>query len=249
MTMELESGPKIRIVSTVVPWLAGAVALVFYLLTLNHWVSGGNLLQVAKASGWVWRRELYEPLLWLATYPFSWLPLSAIPLALNLFAALCAFLTLTLLARSVALLPHDRTDGQREKELDGSGILSIRSAWLPQLLAVMVCGLQTTFWENATAFSGEMLNALVFAYVIRCLLEYRVDEGRPWLYRAAFAYGLGITNNWAMLGFLPLFLAALAWIKGAFIWKKGLRFFFNPRFLGRMLLWVRQDCCCISSCP
>jgi hypothetical protein len=75
--------------------------------------------------------------------------------------------------------------------------------------------------------------------VIRCLLEYRVDEGQPWLYRAAFAYGLGITNTWAMLGFLPLFVAALAWIKGALVWNegKGLRFFFNPRFLGRMLLW------------
>jgi hypothetical protein len=113
----------------VVPWLAGAGALVAYLLTLNHWVSGGNLLQVAKASGWIWQPELSEPLLWLVTYPSRWLPLSAIPLALNLFAALCAFLTLTLLARSVALLPHERTDGQREKEPDRSGILSIRSAW------------------------------------------------------------------------------------------------------------------------
>ena len=239
MTLELEPVPKVRFASRAVPWLAGAGALVVYLLTLNHWVSGGNLLQVAKASGWVWQPELSEPLLWLVTYPFRWLPLSAIPLALNLFAALCAFLTLTLLARSVALLPHDRTDGQREKESDRFGILSIRSAWLPQVLAVMVCGLQMTFWENATAFSGEMLNVLVFAYVIRCLLEYRVDEGRPWLYRAAFAYGLGITNNWAMLAFLPLFLAALAWIKGPLVWIKGtgLRCSFNPRFLGGLLLW------------
>jgi len=65
MTMELEPGPKVRIVSRVVPWLAGAGALVVYLLTLNHWLSGGNLLLVAKASGWVWQPELYEPLLWL----------------------------------------------------------------------------------------------------------------------------------------------------------------------------------------
>jgi tetratricopeptide (TPR) repeat protein len=237
--MELEPGPKVRFASGVVPWLAGAGALVVYLLTLNHWLSGGNLLQVAKVSGWVWQPELYEPLLWLVTYPFRWLPLSAIPLALNLFASLCASLTLMLLARSVALLPHDRTPEQRRRELGDFGVLSMRAAWLPPVLAVMVCGLQMTFWENATAFSGEMLNVLVFAYVIRCLLEYRVDEGRPWLYRAAFAYGLGITNNWAMLGFFLLFLAALAWIKGALEWTrgKGLRFFFNPRFLGRMLLW------------
>src|SRR5258708_15613665 len=109
MTMELEPGPKIRFTTRVMPWLAGAGALVVYLFTLNHWVSSGNLLQVAKASGWVWQAELVEPLSWLLTYPFRWLPLPAIPLALNLFAALCAFLTLALLARSVALLPHDRT--------------------------------------------------------------------------------------------------------------------------------------------
>jgi hypothetical protein len=203
--------------------------LVVYLLTLNHWLSHGNLLQVARASGWVWQPELYEPLLWLVTYPFRWLPLPAIPPALNLFAALCAFLTLTLLARSVALLRHDLTDEKGDKKLDGFGTLAIRSAWMPPVLAVIVCGLQMTFWENATAFSGEILNLLIFAYVVRCLLEYRIDEVQPWLSRAALACGLGITNNWAMIGFLPVFLAALIRIKGP-----G---FFNLRFLGRMLLW------------
>src|SRR5260370_10642172 len=142
ITMELEPGPKIRFVSRVAPWLAAAATLVVYLLTLNHWLSGGNLLQVAKASGWVWQPELYEPVTWLVTYPFRWLPLPAIPVALNLFGALCAFLTLALLARTVALLPHDRTHEQREKELDDFSILSIRSAWLPLVLAVIVCGLQ-----------------------------------------------------------------------------------------------------------
>jgi len=74
-----------------------------------------------------------------------------------------------------------------------------------------------------------MVNLLIFAYVIRCLLESRIDESRPWLSRAAFAYALGITNNWAMIGFLPLFLAALIWLKGLS--------FFNLRFLAGMFLW------------
>jgi len=48
--------------------------------------------------------------------------------------------------------PTTEPTKQREKELDDFSILSIRSAWLPLVLAVIVCGLQLTFWENATAF-------------------------------------------------------------------------------------------------
>src|SRR5439155_14939465 len=84
-------------------------------------------------------------------------------------------------------------------------------------------------WEHATAASGEMLNLLLFAYVIRCLLEFRIDERESWLTRAALVYGLGMTNNWAMIGFFPLFLAALVWIRGLS--------FFNLGFLGRMFLY------------
>ena len=132
------------------------------------------------------------------------------------------------LARSVALLPHDRTHEQRQKEHGEFALLSIPSAWVPPLLAALACGLQLTFWENATSASVEMLNLLVFAYVIRCLLEFRIDERQSWLTRAAFVYGLGITNNWAMIAFFPLFLTALIWIRGLH--------FFNLSFLGRMFI-------------
>src|SRR5437879_1448209 len=96
------------------------------------------------------------------------------------------------------------------------------------VLAVIICGLQLTFWEHATSASPAMLNLLVFAYVIRCVLEFRIDQRESWLTRAAFVYGLGITNNWAMIGFFPILLAALIWIRGLN--------FFNLRFLGRMFL-------------
>ena len=105
------------------------------------------------------------------------------------------------------------------------------------MLAALVCGLQLTFWENATAArrqasagsgSNEMFDLLLFAYVVRCLLEFRVDERESWLTRAAFVYGAAMTNNWAMIGFFPLFLAALVWFKGLS--------FFNLRFLGRVAL-------------
>ncbi len=237
MTTEREVSPHRNFVPTFLPGVVAAGALAVYFVTLNRWVSLSSLQQVARVSGWTWQPELYGPLFWLVTFPFRWLPAKTIPLALNGFAAVCAALSLALLARSVALLPHDRTQGQRQQETSRSGFLSIPAAWLPPVLAALVCGLQLTFWEHATAVSSsappwgsgcEMLDLLLFAYVVRCVLEFRVEERESWLLRAALAYGAAITNNWAMIGFLPAFLMALVWIKGLS--------FFSLRFLGRMLL-------------
>ncbi|HTL56249.1 MAG TPA: tetratricopeptide repeat protein [Candidatus Limnocylindrales bacterium] len=215
-------------VPALLPWLIAAAALLFYLVTLNHWVSFNSIVSVANLSGWTWQPELYGPVYWLLTLPLRLLPAKLIPLAVNLFSAVCAVLTLALLARSVALLPHDRTAQQRMRERSAFALLSIRSAWLPPVLAVLVCGLQLTFWEHATVGSWEMLDLLMFAYVVRCLLEFRVDGRDSWLFRAAFVYGATMTNNWAMIGFFPVWLVALIWIKGAN--------FFDGRFLLRMFL-------------
>ena len=237
MTTEREVSPERKFVPALLPWLVAAGALAVYLVTLNRWVSFNSLQQVARVSGWTWQPEVHGPVFWFVTYPFRWLPAKAIPLALNLFAAVCGALSLALLARSVALLPQDRTHEQRQQEGSRSGILSIPSAWLPPVLAALTCGLQLTFWEHATAVSSlappwgsgcETLDLLMFAYVIRCLLEFREDERESWLLRAALVCGAGMTNNWAMIGFAPAFLMALVWIRGLA--------FFNLRFLGRMLL-------------
>jgi len=96
------------------------------------------------------------------------------------------------------------------------------------VLAAVVCGLQLMFWENATVASPEMLNLLLFAYLIRCLLEFRLDQRESWLIRFSVVYGAAIANDWAFTGYLPLFLVALIWIQG--------RNFFNGRFLVKMFL-------------
>src|SRR5208282_5319648 len=176
MTTDAQTDPRKSFVLRFLPWLLAAVALAVYLLTLNHWVSLFNLTTVAKTSGWTWQPEIYNPVNFAVTYPFRWLPASQIPLALNVFSAVCAALTLGLLARSVALLPHDRTDAQRRREQGPFSILTLRNAWLPPVFAVMTCGLQITFWEYATNHTGEMLSLLMFAFVIWSLLEYRLDE-------------------------------------------------------------------------
>src|SRR5436309_2160495 len=107
-TMEPEVVQQKKFVSAILPWAIAAGAGLTYLLTLNHFVTFNSLTQVGRIAGWVWQPDLYAPLTWLATYPLRFLAPQKIPLALNLLSGFCAALTLALLARSVALLPHDR---------------------------------------------------------------------------------------------------------------------------------------------
>ncbi|HEX3890318.1 MAG TPA: tetratricopeptide repeat protein [Verrucomicrobiae bacterium] len=228
MPSENRTDPRKNFVPRFLPWLLAAAMLAVYCFTLNHWVSLFNIGAVAKISGLAWQPEITNPISFLATYPFRWLPSAEIPVALNIFSAVCAALTLGLLARSVAILPHNRTDVQRKRERSDFSFLTIRSAWLPPVLAVAACGLQLTFWENATNETGGMLDLLLFAFVIWSLLEYRLDE-REWrLFLAAAVYGAGMAEDWAMVGFFPVFIAAL-------VGTRKLNFF-NLNFLGRMTL-------------
>lgn len=209
------------------PWAVAAVLLGVYAWTLHRWLSLASLAPVAKIAGWDWVTPHRAPLLYLVTFPFRWLPASALPVCMNAFAAGCAFLSLGLLGRCVTLLPHDRTHDQRLRERSEFSLLSNRFAWLPPVLAILVCGLQLTFWEHATVFTGEMLDLAIFAYLVRCVLEYRLQHEDRWLYKMAVVYGLGVTNNWALIGFAPCFLVALIWIRG--------RSFFGFAFLTRMV--------------
>jgi len=211
MPDEGESNSAIRFVRIVQPWLLAAGMLAVYLLTLNHWVSPESLGMVSNVGGLNSRVELFGPVTFLVTLPFRWLPAAWIPPALNLFAAGCAALSLAWLARSVALLPCDRTEAQRLRLPEGTSLLTTPGAWLPPTLAVLVCGLQVTFWEHAIAATGEMFDLLLFAYLVRCLLELRADGNNARLLRFALVYGLAVANNWAMAAFGPLFLLAAVW--------------------------------------
>jgi tetratricopeptide (TPR) repeat protein len=228
MPKNSQTDPRKHFAARLLPWLLGAAMLAVYLLTLNRWVTLANLYPVARVSRFLWQPELFNPLIGLVTLPFRWLPAAQIPLALNVFSAACAAVTLGLLARTVALLPHDRTEVERQRERSDFGFLTIGGAWFPPLLAVATFGLQFGCWQNATNFTGESLNLLVFASVIWLLAEHRLDEREGRLYLAAVIYGAGMPDNWALVGFLPVFVAAV-------LWAKGLEFF-NFRFLSRMTL-------------
>lgn len=223
-----QKGPMI-----VPPALIVLGALLLYGITLQHWVTLSSLPTISKITGWdwhpfplAWRPTEVAPLFLILTLPVRILPVAWEPLALNAFTAICAALTLGVLAASVRLLPHDRTREQRQREGGADALLSLPSAFLPPLLAVLMMGLQLTFWRDAIAATGEMLNILVFAVLIYCLLKFRISQDDNWLFGFSLLYGLGTTNNWALIGFFPCFFVALIWIKGVN--------FFNWGFLIRM---------------
>jgi len=228
MTTRTEAGAGKSFASTLLPWIVAGLLAVVYLLSLNHWLSFKNLQAVARATGQTWTPDVYAPLFSLITSPFRWLPESAVPVAMNLFSVVCAFFTVVLLARCVALLPHDRTAKQRERQHGSAALLSVSLAWLPLVLAVLICGLQLTFWENATTSSVGMFDLVLFAYSVRCLMEYRVSKAESWLLRAAVVFAAAATDAWVMILLFPAFLAAMIWIKGLS--------FFHLRFLARLFL-------------
>jgi tetratricopeptide (TPR) repeat protein len=228
--MDNQPTPPRSFTRSVLPWIVAAAALVLYLATLAGWVTLPALGLTAQILGWDWwNPKIGRPLYHLLTLPVKALPTGAQISALNAFAALCSALTLALLARSVALLPQDRTRDQRARLRDGSGLLDLPANWLPPLLAVLAAGLQLSFWEHATAATGEAIDLLLFAAAIWCLLEFRLAQDDKWLFRFALGCGLGFANNWAMVGFAPFLLAALVWVKGLT--------FFNLRFLGTLAAW------------
>ena len=203
------------------PWLIGLAALALYGLTLNHWVTFASLPYVSQITGWdwhpgplPWRPKLqYQPLFLILTFPLRWLPSGWRAVGLNVFGASCAALTLALLARSVRLLLRRRAKRRRKWEKSETTPSSAQAALFPALFAVLLLAGQLTFWEGAVSGTGEMLDLLVFALPIYCLLKYRISGKEKWLNLFALIYGAGMTCNWALIGFFPCFLLALIWIK------------------------------------
>ena len=224
------------------PWLAALVALGLYGLTLNHWVTFASLPFAAQLAGWdwhpgplPWRPAPQYPLFFILTFPLRLLPAGWRVVGWNVLTAAGAAWTLAILARSVQLFSHDRTKEQRQRQRGKFALLTVRAAFLPAAFAVALLGAQLTFWQNAVSGTGEMLDLLVFAFLILCLLEFRISRSERRLNLLAVVYGLGVANNWALIGFFPCFLLALIWIK-----RKE---FFQWRFVLRMTGWGGWGCC------
>ncbi|TSA41932.1 MAG: hypothetical protein D4R57_00015 [Verrucomicrobiales bacterium] len=216
-------------VSKKLPRLIGAAAILHYFLTLGHWITPGSLENISRIAGWDAQPTPARPLAWTLFAAFRFLPEAWIPLAANVFTALVATLVLVLLARCVALLRYDVLPEGDIRKTSQIGLLVTPSAWMPPVMAALVCGLQLGFWEHATSATGEMPALLLFACAVRSLLEFRITQKEPWLVRGVMAFGAGMADNWVMAGYFPVLLAAL-------IGLKSFRAFLKPRFLLRMAL-------------
>src|ERR1041384_843152 len=161
------SDPSKSIPTRLLPWIVGLAMFVVYLATLNTWVSLRSVSVMAQIAGWDWRAVHTGPLTFLLTRPIFLLPTAWQIPAMNVFAAVCGALCLGLLVRSIQLMPHDRTREQRHLERSPGAVLTLPLAWLPAVASAVLCGLQMTFWEHATALTGEMIDLLVFAAVIQ----------------------------------------------------------------------------------
>ncbi len=208
------------------PWIVGAAVLLVFLVTLNRWIRLESLATIARATGWDLSAQVYGPLLTVVTAPFRMLPGAWQPTALNVLAAVMGAASVALLVRCIALLPYDRTQESRQRERSDYSLLSIPLAWVPALFGGLVLAFTLTFWEHATAFTGEMLDLLLFASITHLLLSYRVSRREAALWFSAFLYGLGMANNYAMIAFFPCYIAAVVGLRGFA--------FFNFNFLVKM---------------
>jgi hypothetical protein len=107
---------------TILPWGIALVALIGYVITLNPWISVGNIANVNRIAGLDWSPSVMAPLNYIITQPISLLPIKYQPYVLNLLSAILAAATLWTLARSVALFPQDRTKEQRSREKNEFGV-------------------------------------------------------------------------------------------------------------------------------
>ncbi|MGA4643393.1 tetratricopeptide repeat protein [Limisphaera sp. 4302-co] len=240
-TQPLAMQQERRFVSVTLPWAVAGTAWVLYLLTLNRGLTVGNILSVAGLTGLQWQPGLASPVYTLLTWPLRGLPAGVVPVVLSAFSALCAAGVLGLLARCVALLPYDRTPLEQVVQRNEWGWLTGRRAWIPVVAACVVGGLHFPFWDRARDGGPAMFDLLLFAWVVRCLLEYRVDAREGWLDQAVFVYALGMVENWVQVLLLPAFVGALMWVMG---WS-----FFRARFLTRAWLLGLAGCAFYLATP
>ena len=198
----------------ILPWILAGIVLIIYLFTLNRWVRLQGVQWVMAATGWgadlVWEGSLWM----LLTLPFRLLPDRLEPLALNVFTAFLGALAAWFLARTIAMLPFDRTIEARLRNDHPLGFLETRFAWFPRTAGVLIFALSLTPWEHGTAATKEMLDLVLFAAIAHCLALYRVYRRDRWLYLSAFLYGASMSNNFAMIPWLPVYAVAVIWLKG-----------------------------------
>jgi 4-amino-4-deoxy-L-arabinose transferase-like glycosyltransferase len=165
------------------------VALILYLLTAARDVITGDtpdFLIAAKTLG-VAHPPGY-PLLSMLGHVFSWLPVGSTAFRIGLLAVVCSTATVALVFATVWRLT------------------SLRA---PAAAAGLALAFTPVFWRWSLQIETFPLNNVLVALVVYLLVRWHQDPvQRKFLLGAAFAFGLGLTNQQTIVLLVP----AIAWL-------------------------------------
>ena len=119
------------------PWILAVAAFVVFLLTRNAWIGVNSLRPVYEAAGWGFDNAFSQPLNQIFGFVVSSLTGTGFPAQANILTAAMAAAVVYLLARCVALLPHDRRHEERIREFSDIALLTIPLAWVPPVLSAL----------------------------------------------------------------------------------------------------------------
>lgn len=231
------------------PLLAGAVALVVYLLTLSRGAFPGiSAALIASAAQLIPEHAPAHPCWSLVTRGLVRLPVLDLPLRLNIFSALCGAAAVALFGSLVSRWvfqsvsedgdvgdtwpledgDSDEDGAQLHLRADSDTVSRNRRASVAALLggcaAALVLAFCVPFWSIATRFTYQSFTALFLIGILQLVLRYAATE-RPWLaWAAAFLCGLGCVES---TEFIPLTAALFVLfffrlIRRGFQWERTL---------------------------
>ncbi len=190
-----------------------AVALVFYLLTLDASVFPG---ESARWTVWVTginTRELVShPLLSALGRVVASLPVFSLAFRLNALAALAGAMTLGWIYRLAWFFVFDT---MREQ----SAITKAsRLARFAGFLAVLTVGLSRPFWHAATNFRPEIFDVALLMGCAHLLIVYARTERVVWLLLFGVLYGMGIAESPLFMAMIPLMAAVAVLVEWRLTW-------------------------------
>jgi hypothetical protein len=185
---------RVRPLKIGIPVLLFAACLGCYCLTLapsitweHDGVDSGDLVTAAYTLG-IAHPPGYPLFILLARLSML-LPLGEVAYRVNLMSAVLAAATVSVVYLTILLL--------RPRDIGAPSSLIIAAA------SALLLGLSRTFWEQAIIAEVYSLNALLVALFVLFATQYSRTQERQWLWATVLAIGLGMSNHFSVLLFVP----------------------------------------------